>query len=569
MIIYKRLGSLSQCGCLALVLLAFSGGLSLAAVWQYSVPAPTIEGRRAFLWVPPNCPRVRGLVIACQNMLEKPLFERPAFRAACAENGLGIVMIFSGHDKAPDDDRNPNHPKRSYLDIFLNPGYQWGKSTEAEENAQSAGADLQKVLDALAAESGYDEIRYAPLAPVGHSSAGSFVWHLYRWDPSRIFAVMPFKTPAKSDGPQGIPIFDVNSEWFDYGKDAHNCSSTPSDLEPLLRARRNGDQSLFGYYSDIGSGHCNVSDDSIQMFSLFLKKAVAARIPANAPKDTPVALKPIKAESGWLLDPATLGKPAGKPVAYPDWKGDPKNAFWYLDRELAAAVQNHTAAQLAKQPQFIGFLRDGVPSTAGGMFSFSPKFQPDGATFTLDAVFLDHLTQSDLVPPERKLGHSDAPILYRVSSGGLVQVGSNSFRICPHGGPLVPQGNPWEPTIVAYNLGDNNYRPTEHPAHVNIGITNRDGQPQTIDFPNIPNQKLGIKSVKLQAKASSGLPVEYFVVSGPATVKGDTLTFKEVPVRASFPLRVLVSAFQWGRAMEPKVQSAGPVMQEFFVEKGP
>jgi hypothetical protein len=147
-----------------------------------------------------------------------------------------------------------------------------------------------------------------------------------------------------------------------------------------------------------------------------------------------------------------------------------------------------------------------------------------------------------------------------------VQVGANTFRICPHAGPIPPQGNPWEPTIVAYNLGDENYRPTEHPAHVNVSIINTAGQPQTIDFARIPDQKLGAKSVKLVAKANSSLPVEFFIVSGPATIDGDTLNFEKPPVRAKFPVRVIVSAFQWGRSGEPKVQSAGPVTQEFFVE---
>ncbi len=530
-----------------------------AAVWQYSVPVPSIENRRAFLWIPPACPRVRGLVVACQNMLEKPLFERPAFRTACADNGLGILMIFSGHDKGPDDDKNPNHPKRSALDIFLNPNYPNG-----EEDPKGAGEDLQKALGALADESGYAELRHVPLLPVGHSSAGSFVWHLYRWDPSRIFAMMPFKTGAKDDGPQGIPILDVNSEWFDYGGASNNCSTTPGAMGGVLRSRAGGQ--LFGYYIDAGSGHCNASDDSINIIGLFLKKAVAARIPADAPLDGPVILKNIPAESGWLLDPATLGKPDVGPVAYADWKGDPNKAFWYLDRELAATVQNHMAAQFAKQPQQIGFIRpDGTISTSGGMYGFSPKFLSDGATFTVDAAFVEHLDKTDLFPPGTKLSHGNTPIYFRVNSGALIQTGSNSFRVCPHAGPLLPQGNPWEPTIVAYTAGDNRFQPTEHPAHVNVSIFNTAGQPQTIDFPGIPDQALGTTSLRLHATASSGLPVEYFVVSGPAESEGDTLKFAPIPVRSKFPVRVLVAAYQWGRSENPQVQSAGPVVREFLI----
>jgi hypothetical protein len=536
-----------------------------AAVWQWSVPAPTIPGRRAFLWIPPDCQRVRGIVVACHNMLEKPLFERPAFRAACAENDLGIVMIFSGHDTAPDDGNNPNHPQRSYLDVFLNPNFSWGKSSDADENPKLAGEDLQRVLNALATESGFSEIRYAPLMPVGHSSAGSFVWHLYRWDPSRIFAMLPLKTGVKADGPQGIPIFNVESEWFDYGKSANNVWSKPSDIAAQLRARANGAESLFGFYPDIGSGHCHVSDDSIKMISLFLKNVVTARIPKDTPENAPVMLKPVAAGSGWLLDPHTLGQPEGKPIAYADWPGDPKNGFWYLDRKLAGAVQNHTTEQLAKRPQFIGFVKDGVTNNGAGIFNFTPKFLDDAGTFQLEAAFVDTLTNTDLHPPGTKFGHPGTPILFRVNSGALVQTGPNTFRVCPHAGPIAPQGNPWEPTIVAYNLGDEDFRPTEHPAHVNVSIINQSGAAQTLDFAKISDQKADTKAVKLEAKTSAGLPVQYFIVSGPATIDGDTLIFEKLPQRTKYPVRVIVSAFQWGRNNDPKVQSVGPVTREFFI----
>jgi hypothetical protein len=557
-------------GLLALFLLVAYPG-ARGAVWQWSVPVPSLEGRRAYLWVPPDCPHVRGLVIACHNMLEQPLFERPAFRQACAENGLGIVLIFSGHDRG-DDDKHPDHPKRSYLDIFLNPNYPNGP-----EDPKSAGVDLQKALDDLAAESGYPEIKYAPLMPVGHSSAGSFVWHLYEWDPSRIFAMMPFKTGAKDDGPQGIPIFDVNSEWFEYGNwDMHNVSMKALDggANPPMSRQKSADI-LYGYYVDLGCGHCDVSDDSIGIVALWLKKAVAARIPDNAPLDGPVTLKPVEKESGWVLDPATLGKPEGKPIPYSDWTGDPKAAFWYLDEDLAAAVQNHMIAQLAKKPQQIGLVKDGQPDPDARMSSLSPHFLDDGATFKIEAGYVDHIDHAyfsdkaqGYYPSDTKLENNGAPMLYRVNSGGLVQVGPDTFRVCPRAGPIVPQGNPWEPTLVAYNLGDEHFRPAEHPIHININIVNTDGAAQTLDFPKIPDQSsLNLAPIKLSATASSNLPVQYFMVSGPATLAGDTLTFEKIPARARYPVRVLVSAFQWGRPNDPKIQSAGPVTQEFFIQK--
>lgn len=521
-------------------------------VWQFAASVPATPGRQAVLWVPPDCRRVRGVVIALQNMLEKPLFERPAFRRACAANDLALVLVYPGRDSA-----NP-------LDIFLSPSGPKGPELPVE-----AGAILQQALTDLAAVSGYSEIQYAPLIPVGHSSAGSFVWHLYRWDASRIAAMVPFKTGIKSDGPQGIPIFNLESEWFDYGKASKNVSSKPSDIANQLRARANGDASLFGFCLDVGAGHCNVSDDSIAPLAMFLKKVVATRIPANAPVDHPVALKPITPESGWLVDIRTFGRPETKAYAYADFPGNPKQAFWYLDRELAEAVQKHVALQLAKKPQQLNFTgKDGVAPTTGGTFNFSPEFIDDQGTFKLNASFIDRLTETDLFGPDDRLTHAAGPILYRVNSGAVTQVGPDTFRILPHFGPVVPQGNPWEPTIIAYHNGDAAYRPTERPAHANVRITLTEGAEQQITFPAVTNQRAGqLASIQLRATSSSGLPVQYFLIAGPARIEGDKLVFDRLPARARFPIKVTVAAWQWGRPVNPKIRTADTVIQEFLIQK--
>ncbi len=306
-----------------------------------------------------------------------------------------------------------------------------------------------------------------------------------------------------------------------------------------------------------------------------LKKAVAARIPADARAGAPVALRPVDAASGWVLDPATFGKPEGKPIPVAQWQGEPRKCFWYLDEELAAAVQQHVAAQLAKKPQYIGFVIDGKPpSPDARTASLTPKFEADGETFRLQADYVDHIEQAEFThgtpyfPPDLKLEHGPQPIRYRVNSGGVVQVGPGTFRVCPRGGSILPQGQPWEPTLVVYSPGDDQFRPTEHPVHINVSILNTEGAAQTIDFPAIGDQNANsLAPVSLKGTASSGLPVQYFVVSGPAAVHGNTLTFEPLPMGAKFPIRVRVSAFQWGHSSGQRVQSAGPVAQEFFIRR--
>jgi hypothetical protein len=97
---------------------------------------------------------------------------------------------------------------------------------------------------------------------------------------------------------------------------------------------------------------------------------------------------------------------------------------------------------------------------------------------------------------------------------------------------------------------------------------NKDGATQTIDWPQIADKKVGAKPFDLGATASSGLPVQYWVVSGPATVTADgKLRLEAIPPRSRFPVTIRVAAFQWGRQGDSKVQSVRPVYQEFGIVK--
>jgi hypothetical protein len=60
------------------------------AEWQWSLAVtncPENSGAaRAWLWIPPNCERVRGVVVVAQHNLEEiSILENPKFRAALAD----------------------------------------------------------------------------------------------------------------------------------------------------------------------------------------------------------------------------------------------------------------------------------------------------------------------------------------------------------------------------------------------------------------------------------------------------------------------------------------------------
>jgi hypothetical protein len=50
---------------------------------------------------------------------------------------------------------------------------------------------------------------------------------------------------------------------------------------------------------------------------------------------------------------------------------------------------------------------------------------------------------------------------------------------------------------------------------------------------------------------------------------GDELQITRIPPRATFPVKVTVVAWQYGRSMEPKIKSAEPVERTFNIVNNP
>lgn len=512
-----------------------------ASEFQYSVPVATQEGRRAYLWIPPNCLRVRGLIFCINNMLEERFTMDPTIRAVAAETGLGIVWIQPGRD--------PESP----LTIDLSKG--------------SAVAAVDRVLADLAAESGYAELAQAPLIIEEHSAASPFGFGIQSQMPDRIIAAIPLKGFDAGLPAPGIPNLKVGSEWAEHGE-GWKQPWTQAALAGTIKMRQANAENLIGEFVDLGSGHFDYTPQSSGPIALFIRKAMQTRVPAKAGPDGSVTLRAIDPKSGWLIDPAKLGTPGGQPVPYARFPGNPQEALWYFDLEMGNAANHSMLDQVGKKPQVLDLIVDGQPAALGavGLVSFTPAWEADGFTFKVKAAYLDHSPAPTLYGGGA-LGHGSAPVQFRVGSGALKQVGPDAFRVWPHRGVLLNQGNPWEPWIIGFSNGDEMYRRTDRPFHPNLAVTNRDGTPQTLDFPKIADQSVkSRRPIPLTAKASSGLAVQYFMISGPAEIDGNQLKFDPViPSRTRLPMRVLVAAFQWGRATDPKVPSAGPIVQEFFL----
>jgi hypothetical protein len=516
-------------------------------VWQFSVPLESGTERRAYLWIPPDCLYVRGVLVGLQNMLERPMFEDSKIRQAVAESNMAIVWISPGG--WPGKAQQPIQPSLSF------------------DPPKDAITGLQTALALLAKQSGYAEVENAPLLVTGHSAAGPFVWGMATELPDRVFAALPYKNSIyKQYTPVGVPTLYVSQEWAEWGD--HWGETWHREFATSQELRKREPRAMLGDFADIGAGHFDFNHASANVLALFIRKAAQARLPTAIAGPGPVHLKPLGIESGVLVDADSLGTDHYKAVPYGARKGDRSRAFWYFDTEMADAVNSTMTAGLKKKPQAIDFVVDGkaAPLIQNGFVAIKPVFLADGVTFRVHAESLDKSPTPNLYGGG-PLGHASTAITYRVSSGDLEQVGSDTFRVTARSGGFLRQGMPWEPWIQAVQPGDAAYRSTDRPAHILIDSRNTKGVPQTLLFSQPGDVARSTTQVKLQATASSGLPVQFFVESGPATMDGDTLHLLTPPARSRYPIRVMVSAFQWGRAGEQPVQTAGPETREFLVNR--
>ncbi|MDB5328299.1 MAG: hypothetical protein JWM57_3868 [Phycisphaerales bacterium] len=515
------------------------------STYQWSIVIPT-QGyeQRAYLWIPPKCQRVRGVVVGLQNMLEKLMFQNGDFRDACAASDLAILYIAPGSTTT---DRTKEPP------LWLQP-----------KDMKAAIASLDDTLKKLADLSGYDEIAAAPLIPVAHSAATPFGYGLAYYATDRCIGFIPYKgwfSGVKGD----LPILHVSSEYGEVGGENWGQTWANKDRVSILKLRAGKANPEMGELAEIGNGHFAWQPASGKILGLFLRKIVAARVPQAGG-----ALQPLRIERGVLVTAADLGTPAFKAWPYKDYPDDKAGAYWYIDAEMAKACNDYMVPLIAKRPQAMDVYVKGKPAPLdkGGMAELGVVLEPDGVTWKVQPCYLDK-APPQLMYGESPLGHATTRVFFRVTSGAIKQTGTDTFRVWLGRGGVERQGNPWDPWAIAVQPGDDLYRSADRPVHFIVLIRRKDGTAQTIDFPKPADISANVVTVSLHAAASSNLPVQYFVVSGPAEVSDDGTSLKLLPIppRAKLPIEVRVGAFQWGRGVDPKVASAEPVEQTFTITK--
>jgi hypothetical protein len=142
-------------------------------------------------------------------------------------------------------------------------------------------------------------------------------------------------------------------------------------------------------------------------------------------------------------------------------------------------------------------------------------------------------------------GNIDDSLRFEYNASNVVKsVALNADYVDVTGKPYTGSVNlnPWTSVVLFRNKTSTIPTPTPK-------------QNQVIAFPAIPAKTFGDPAFTLNATASSGLPVSYRVLSGPATVSGNTVTL-------TGPGLVIVEASQAGNA---SFNAALPVQQSFSV----
>ncbi|MFB6343234.1 hypothetical protein ACE1ET_16020 [Saccharicrinis sp. FJH62] len=518
-----------------------------AAVYQWSVPVvgfistETNDHPTAFLWIPESCSQVRSVVVGQHNMCEETIFEHPVFRENMAKLGFAIIWISPGIDQ------------------------QW----DIENGCQEV---FDKMIEDLAFVSGYTELKYSPIVPVGHSAMATFPWNFGACNKDRTLAIISYHGDAPRTNLTGYGR--ENLEW---GRD-RNIDGIPglmvegeyewweARVNPALAFRMMYPESCISFLCDAGHGHFDVSDEVINYLCLFLEKAAEYRLPDEVPLDTLVQLQKLNPQDGWLAERWHPDqKKRAKAAPFFNYTGDPHDAFWYFDREIAEVTEAYYARERGKKEQYIGFMQNGK------LLSFDENlharttgvFEPetDGLTFHLKAAFTDTLRSG--LSMDHAVGK---PVIDRIC-GPVEKVNDSTFKVQFYRmGFNNPKrtGDIW---LLAHHTGDKHYKSTVQQINIRIPYRLTDGEPQFIKFNKIDDLNLSSKSIDLIAESTQGLPVYFYIEKGPAEFKDGKVNFTPIPPRSKFPFEVTVVAWQYGRSNESKVQSAEPVKQTFYITK--
>jgi hypothetical protein len=509
-----------------LLLLALLPTLLPAEVFQYRVPAVGHDKEgQVFLWVPPDAPRVRGILAAGMTLMEPYMVNDPAVRAVCREQSLAI--------------------------LFSTCGIRQFK--------------LQETLDSLAEQSGLPELSSAPLFFAGHSAGGPQAMDRAKDVAERCFGLMQFRGGLPYGVDPAIPSLVMMGQFDEFGgvmrfdNGREHAWERPRDELAKLRSEAPG--RLASLYVEPGAGHFAWTERNAAIFAPFLREAAARQIQDDG------TLRRVDPASGWL----TLLDLRAEPFVIPaiDFNGDPATVAWHFDEASARRVNDaHSDLRSPKKDQFIRWENKHWIDAGVRYFFSDMEIVGDGRSFRVRPAYASsYPTRQGEQGPQwlqagQPVGNSGAPFRVYPVGGPIEVVGPLEFRV--RHSTLHPVESVGRMTFLAQSPGNAEYRFTEI-----VGMAPRGwkgpgrGPAQSIDFPAPADMRVGAEPQTLLAKASSGLPVDFYVARGPAVIRDNQIVLSDVPTRAKLPIEIEVVAYQLGSGVEPTFSPAASVRHVF------
>lgn len=436
------------------IMLLLCAAYSFAGEWQWNVvvkgmvSSETDRNPEAFLWLPPKADRIKAVVVGQHNMSEETLFEMDCFRQKLAEMGVGMIWITPGLDQ------------------------QW----KVETGVQKA---FEAMMNDFAAVSGYDELKYVPIVPLGHSAMATYPWNFAAWNPERTLAIVSLHGDAprtnlcgygrenlewgRTRNIDGIPglMIEGEYEWWE------------ARVNPALAFRMMYPESCVSFLCDTGRGHFDCSERTADYIALFIKKALQTRLQADG------SLKKVDVRSGWLVDrfrsdmPETDGVDKGKAVEvrpyvataapFAEYQGDKHDAFWYFDKEMAMLTEKRYAETKGKKLQYVGVEQNGKlvkPDNGIAKVKFMPE--NDGITFHLRAVSTDSAVTSVLESGKKSKLHIE------VISGPVKILNDTTFQVCEYEAGWDNPRRCLSVWMVAVAEPDGEHKGTVLPININL-----------------------------------------------------------------------------------------------------
>ncbi len=505
-----------------------------AQVFQFAAEAETKKGpRMAYLWVPPQSAKIKGVVIGGMTLIERELAKDTQIREACKRNDLAILFIKSGLKSVP----------------------------------------LQDVLNQFSTLSGYKELRDSPVFFIGHSAGGPQAKHYaIEWS-KRCFGLVQYRGADPGGDiavPPGIPALMIVGQFDEFGKIGRNSEGVENwekDRDKMVAYRKANPRNIGNFLVEPGAGHFAWSNRCAKYLASFIEKAAQARIPSNWPQSP---LNEIEMKTGYLSDSRLEESEKHETTSYSGYQGDRDSALWHFDQEMAELAREFLTG-LNLKDQFIKWENPHWVQAGARNYLTKVQWESNDTFKVIPTYRKTYPTQikgkgSRWGKAGEKSGNAETPIFVKPVSGPLKRVGNGRLKI--QYDALAPATENKRISFMAWSNGNSNYRYTECVGMLNSKeILIRDGAEQKIKFEIPSAQELTQKGYQLQAQSDQGLPVQFHIAYGPAIIKDNKVYPAEIPIKATFPIEIKIIAYQIGNRTQPKVKTAEPVLQSLLVIK--